>query len=207
MSILFSDNEGGGGGGIRPYPPGQRIFPRFPDRPAGSAISTGRDYLVPFRPRADVTITHISWLRSATTAGTAYLSVIDEAGSRISDAVEDADTLEGIHDVEITSLDIPAEQKVYFVVNQSAAIVCSENPQSAADQQFVSNVRMATKYFEEEGVSLDLYVGGSAPTSRLNRWYGAPYKSRSAAAQPATQTMTGWTWSDEIIALGGKAAP
>jgi hypothetical protein len=198
----------GGGGGQRPYASGGGIFPRWPETIHSTAVSlsVNTDTLVPFRPRVDVEISDIQFVRPVNTAATVYLAIYDSSGTRVSDAVSDAVTTTGMHTVSITNVTLTAETLYYIAVNQTVAVVSGDIAALAVtqlDPSFISSVRNT---FEYDLINFDVFSGGSPPSDTTGAVCGVITKSRTAAAMPSSLTMTGWTAAAKLTALGLKVA-
>lgn len=190
----------GGGGSQRAYGSGGGIFPRWPDV-MSFWLTAGRDYLVPFRPRANVEVSDIMWLRRSADVATVYLAIYNESGTRVSDAVSDTDTTIGMHEVSITNITLTADTLYYIAINTTAASPVASHDISTSD---ALNGAFMREVLIGELVNFDIYSGGTVPSG--HEIVGASYKTRAAAAMPASLTMTGFAGTGITIALGVKVA-
>ena len=174
----------GGGRSGSPYQPGV-FYPAIQLSSVGTAITANYDYITPFQPRSLITVGEIGYKRVATTAGDVYVGIYDFAGNLLTDCAVDANTTAGLHAVSTTPVLLDAGEWYWMAVNASSAVVNGD---------IISGIDPEPKDWYATrnmlGYALDV---GFEPTETQATYKLSAYKSRSNAALPSTQTMTGWT--------------
>lgn len=156
---------------------------------AATVYAAGVDNLIPFTVRADVTIDAVWWHRNNTTAANVYVGIYDAAGNLLTDCAVDANTTAGVHSVATTPVTLTAGNVYYLALNESAQVVTCQDANVAGPSHPL-------------WMALALPVYDWRMPSSLGNPTGSFRKSRTAAALPSTQTMTGWT-TDPARHLGG----
>lgn len=186
MTALSSLLPASGFGGA-PYLAG-RFYPMC--LPNQFNLTTGaaadRDYLLPFTPRADVTVDEVGWVRANTTAGNVYVGIYDSSGNLLTDCAVDSDTTAGLHAVSTTNVALSRGETYYLALNQSAA-VANVDVTSTSDAEYTVQQMMG---FLNVGFATDQTYGANA----AEMTNAASYKSRSNAALSDPLTLTGFTF-------------
>jgi hypothetical protein len=175
-----------------PYASDVPVYLAVLNNTGNTDYAINQDHLLPFIPRADVTIDAVWWHRLSATVANVYVGIYDATGNLLTDCAVDADTTVGLHSVATTAVTLDAGQIYYLALNQSAAVVASDTV-ATADAEFSTQIAMRLP-------ASDSRMSTTTPTSI--RMAGGFDKARTAAALPATQTMTGWGYTSEVM-LGG----
>lgn len=191
LSSLIGGTDGGG----HPYPSGVPIIGLIPDSISGANIAD-TDYLLPFVPRADLTVGKLWWYRANATAADIYIGVIDASGNRLDDCAVDNNTTIGLHEINTTNFDMTAGNWYGVVINASAAVIGGELNPSRGD---VVTAQHAI-YAMLNPVQLSMFSGGTFPTTP-DRW-PIITKGRTNSAIPDPVTMTGYSGGVDHLLLG-----
>jgi len=191
----WEDIFGGGRSGF-PYQPGV-FYPAIMLNSLAMAITANRDFIIPFQPRSIITVGEIGYKRVATTAGDVYVGIYDFAGNLLTDCAVDANTTAGLHAVSTTPVLLDAGEWYWMAVNASSAVV-------NGDTIYANDVESQDWYATRNMLGYAVDVGFD-PTATSGTFKLSGYKSRSNAALPSTQTMTGWTadWFTPFIGVIG----
>jgi hypothetical protein len=180
LSSLFPSSSG-----MAPYPSGVGVI-----GPTINSVTNGsqanRKILLPFVPRADVTVDKLWWYRVLASAGNVYMGLVDQSGNRLDDCAVDSDTTVGLHEIDTTNFDLTAGTWYGIIINQSADVMAADT--LAASDEVISH---QMNYFHAHPPLLTLYTSGTFPTSVIG--FAAPFKDVTAAAVPDPETMTGWS--------------
>jgi hypothetical protein len=187
---------GSGGGGNKPYPSGVPLIGPIPNNLATGLIA-GHDYLLPFVPRADVTVDKLWWYRYSATAASIYMGLVDSSGNRLDDCAVDSDTTVGIHEVDTTNFDLTAGTWYGVIINPSASSVASGDQMGSTDQDLSAQIA----YNYAHPMDIGLFASGTFPSS--GRTLMTARKSRTAAAVADPTTMTGWAGNIGFIPFIG----
>jgi hypothetical protein len=196
LSTLF---PAAGGGTIYPYV-SNRWYPvtKVDSMNQTGGMSSGRDYLLPFMPRADVTVDEIGWVRATTGGANVYVGIYDTGGNLLTDCAVDSDTTQGLHAVSTTAVDLVAGTLYYLAVNQSATVVNSvamSTSTGTLQDAYLLGIMQ---------VGFDTTNGGSLPSAFYDELAtGVSYKARTTAALSDPLTLTGFTYDgDTAIHMG-----
>lgn len=185
----------GGGGGGHPYPSGVHVGSRFVNAFAANG-AINEDYLLPFVPRADVTVDKLWWVRTDATAGNIYMALVDRSGNRLDDCAVDSSTTTGVHEIESTNFDLTAGTWYGIILNQSVD-TAAVDPLAAADEE----VAAAIAYANDHPLDFGLFTSGTFPSFGITAV--TAIKSRTNAAVPDPLTMTGWSNTNARVPLMG----
>ena len=178
----WEDIFGGGSSGY-PYKPGV-FYPAIQINLLASVITANRDYITPLHPRSIITVGEIAYKRVATTAGDVYVGIYDFAGNLLTDCAVDANTTAGLHAVSTTPVLLDAGEWYWMAVNASSGVV-------NGDTIYANDVESIDWFGSRNMLGYAVDVGFD-PTATSGTSKLSGYKSRSNAALPSTQTMTGW---------------
>ena len=172
----------GGGRSGSPYQPGV-FYPAIQLNTFTTAMPVNRDYITPFQPRSIITVGEIGYKRVNYTSGNIYVGIYDFAGNLLTDCAVDANITGGFHAVSTTPVLLDAGEWYWIAVNASSAVV-------NADSVVTGDAELYGWYATRNmlGYAVDVGFDPILGTFKLTG-----YKSRSNAALPSTQTMTGWT--------------
>lgn len=179
------------------------VYPAYAGGLNSTALSTGKDYLVPFSPRANMTLDRVAWLReNSGTGSNVYVGLYSGAGVLLTDCAVDTNTSQGWHLVNTTNVALTANTFYWLCYNQSADVAYA---QSSGTADTVASVRPAYEHLVREfGIATALGItsgGGDA----LHGVFAS--KSRSNAALLSTLVLSGWSEVTDVVpALGVVAA-
>lgn len=194
LSTLFPSASGG-----TPYPSGVQIVGPIPDTVTAANLAD-TDYLLPFVPRADVTIDKLWWYRFDATAANIYMGMIDSSGNRLDDCAVDSDTTAGLHEISSTNFDLTAGNWYGIIINASAGVIGGEG--SAARTDNIMSQQAA--YIATNPLPLSIYSGGTFPV--LAERFIQATKSRTNAAVPDPVTMSGFAGATDHLLFGAVPA-
>ena len=183
LSTLFPSS----GGGALPYISGNTHFVSRCDQPNSTSLQSNRDNMWPFVPRADVTVSDLSWHRINATAADVYIGIYSGDGSSLlSDCAVDNVTTTGMHIVSCTDFDLTAGELYWFCLNQSLQVAGSDFFGAFDEGTQID----AWRFSAGMGINFDLY--STFRSYNIGDGNGHMYKTRTNAALPASQTMSSW---------------
>lgn len=150
-----------------------------------------RDYILPFTPRADVTIDAVGWVRRSTAAANIYVGIYDATGSLLTDCAVDSETSTGLHEVSTTAVTLSGSTPYYALLNQSVSAIANIDAISTTGAAYPLQLTGYAEGFAK--------LGGTYPSSPINFGSGVHYKARTAAAPLSSLTMTGWTFDGNLL--------
>jgi hypothetical protein len=183
-----------GGGGVD-YPTSVPHWLRLPNNLTATLNAPlNYDSLLPFVPRADVTVDTVNWIRASASAANVYVGIYNAAGTLLSDCAVDTDTTTGLHEVSTTAVNLVAGQLYYWCLNESVAV-------AACDVTAGSDPEYTPHYMSFLGAPFDFSILSSMPSSTRDV-LGVVRKSRTADALLSSLTMSGFEATDDIPAAG-----
>lgn len=181
-----------GGGGATKYRPGN-LYPQNPSGIDTTASAANYDYLIPWSPRANMTLDRVAWYRDNSSSANVRVGLYSSAGVLLTDCANDNNTATGWHLVDTTNVALTANTFYWLCWNSSADVA---GTQVQATGTAIADIRPR---FEELVFEYGLAVGmGAAPGVTMD----GPYltKVRTNAALLATLVMSGWS-------TGGISSP
>jgi len=195
MSTWESIFPAAAGGGTLPY---QSLVPHNLRRMSNSVTVSdafiNQDYLIAFTARSDVTINRVWWVRGNTTAADVFVGIYSATGTLLTNCAVDANTVQGVHQVTTSNVNLVAGGLYYFAINESALVaVCAPVLNSSGEE-----INQALNF-----INLNVLIYSTIPNHAAV--ISSARKDRTAALMPATQTMTGWT--AQALAIYGGFTP
>ena len=194
--IFGGGSSGSSGSSGSPYQPGV-FYPAIMLNLLTTIMYQNRDYITPFQPRSSITVGEIAYKRATASTANVYVGIYDFAGNLLTDCAADAEPTVGLHAVSTTPVLLDAGEWYWIAINAASSLVHGDNIYSAdLEPQDWYTTRNMLGYAVDVGFDPIATAG----TSKLSG-----FKSRSNAALPSTQTMTGWTadWFTPFIGVIG----
>ena len=182
-----------GGGSAASYRAGN-LYPALPRAIQTTASAADNDHIVPWLPRATMTLDKVAWYRDIATAANVYVGLYDSAGTLLTDCAVDIDTTTGWHLVDTTNVTLVAGSFYWLAWNASADV--------AGTQAFISNTSYAAidPTYDVLAELAGLAVGIGTADATISGV--AQKKSRINAALLSSLTMSGWALDAAPPALG-----
>jgi hypothetical protein len=172
-----------GSGGAEKYRAGN-LYLAIPTPIEAASCSTGTDYIVPFIPRANMTLDRVAWYRDAGTAANVYVGLYSSAGVLLTDCAVDTNTTTGWHLVDTTDVALTANEFYWLCLNCSVDVV---GVTSAYSANAAASIRPTYEaMIERYGIAIGI---GIADTDLRGV---AQAKTRANAALLSTLTMSGF---------------
>lgn len=176
-----------GGGLTLPYWTG-RVYPAVVG-PGGSTVTADNDYIVPFTPRADVTVDKVAWYRTSGAAASVYVGIYSIDGTLLTDCANDFTNNIGWHGVETTNVDLLQGSLYWLALNASAGVAATAG---ASTGVYGSPGQAYTSVY---GFAVN--VGSATNTAGA-----AQLKPRTAGTLLSSLTMSGWGSSPNAALMG-----
>lgn len=188
---LYAPSGGGSGGSAAgaAYKSGV-AYQAIPINAIGGTglINANEDWLIPFIPRAPLTVAEVFFSRIASTASNTYVGIYSFAGTLLTNCAVSTGTSVGSYAVSTTPVALTAGETYFIAINQSGAVVRGD--------VLANNDVEPAPYLNLVGINLDM---GGTLTSINSPAY---YKARTNAALLSSLTMTGWANANTVPHCG-----